>query len=197
MATKKQTPADEKLEKQDFDLFEALAAIDKKDYGYYDRLTEEQQKKFVPYMLTYWVSCVQKQKTEIQRYYVMSTNEIVNTHLFNEFVQKHPKLQWLMLCAASPGVGKMFHQYIPHIKASITSLREPAKQKDIKDYYGKVYKGLDDGTLDELAEAFIIENKKKYYLAKEFPSMKFTDLELLSKIINDDEIRNYEEQKGN
>ena len=35
MATKKQAiPQDEKLENQDFNLFEAIAALDKKDYGY-------------------------------------------------------------------------------------------------------------------------------------------------------------------
>ena len=33
------TPADEKFEKQDFNLFEAIAAIDKKDYGYYKKNT--------------------------------------------------------------------------------------------------------------------------------------------------------------
>ncbi len=38
------TPVDEKFEKQDFDLFEALNAIDNKDYEYFDRLTPEQQK---------------------------------------------------------------------------------------------------------------------------------------------------------
>jgi hypothetical protein len=52
MATKKTAiPADEKLENQDFNLFEAIAALDKKDYGYYYRLTPEQQRKFVPFML--------------------------------------------------------------------------------------------------------------------------------------------------
>ena len=40
MATKKNTPVDEKFEAQDFNLFDALTAMDKKDYGYYDRLTE-------------------------------------------------------------------------------------------------------------------------------------------------------------
>jgi len=34
---KAKVSADEKFEKQDFDLFEALSAIDNKDYGYYDR----------------------------------------------------------------------------------------------------------------------------------------------------------------
>ena len=49
------TPVDEKFEKQDFNLFEAIAAIDKKDYGYYDRLTTEQQRKFVPFMMVHWI----------------------------------------------------------------------------------------------------------------------------------------------
>lgn len=53
---KAKTPIDEKFEKIDFDLFEALAAIDRKDYGYYDRLTEEQQRKFSPYMMVRWMS---------------------------------------------------------------------------------------------------------------------------------------------
>jgi hypothetical protein len=48
MATKKiVTSGDEKFEKQDLDLFEVLAALDKKDYDFYDRLSIEQQKKFV------------------------------------------------------------------------------------------------------------------------------------------------------
>jgi hypothetical protein len=42
---KVKTPVDEKFEKQDFNLFEAITAIDKKDYGYYDRLTPEQTTK--------------------------------------------------------------------------------------------------------------------------------------------------------
>jgi hypothetical protein len=41
MATKKPaTPKDEKFEGQDFDLFEALSALDRKDYGYIESLTE-------------------------------------------------------------------------------------------------------------------------------------------------------------
>ena len=55
---KEKLSVDEKLEKQDFDLFEAITAIDKKDYGYYDRLTPEQQKKFVPFMMVHWISYI-------------------------------------------------------------------------------------------------------------------------------------------
>ena len=98
---KEKLSQDEKFEKIDFDLFDALAAIDRKDYSYYDRLTSEQQKKFVPFMLIHWVSAI-KGNSELQSYYLQSTEYHANKYLFNESVQKNPKLQWLMLCAASP-----------------------------------------------------------------------------------------------
>ena len=119
MATKKSTPVDEKFEAQDFNLFDSLTAMDKKDYGYYDRLTEEQQKKFVPYMMTHWMSAI-KGSGDVQGYYLRSVDYHANKYLFNEHVQKHPKLQWYMLCASSPGLGKQFHQWIPHLGSKVT-----------------------------------------------------------------------------
>ena len=110
---KQKTPTDEKFEKVDFDLFEALAAIDRKDYGYYDRLTEEQQKKFSPYMMVRWMSNM-KGSAALQQYHVLSVNEFANTHLFSEFVSKHPKLQWLLLTTVSPNMGKHRHEWMAY-----------------------------------------------------------------------------------
>ena len=45
---KEKVSADEKFQNQDFDLFEALNAIDKKDYNWYQKLSDDQKKKFVP-----------------------------------------------------------------------------------------------------------------------------------------------------
>lgn len=197
MAKKKQaTPKDEKFEKQDFNLFEALAALDKKDYNYYDRLTPEQQKKFVPFMMIHWMSAI-KSSGDLARYYVISTNEHANTYLFNESVMKHPKLQWYMLCASSPGLGKQFHQWIPHIKERVSKLREPAKAKDIKEYYKKIYKTAGANDLDLLSEVFVENHKRKMYLAERFPNMKFEDIELLGDIITDEDIDKYEQELGN
>ena len=89
---KEKLSADEKFTKQDFDLFEALTAIDKKDYSYFDKLTPEQQRKFVPFMLIHWVSAIKGNK-DLQSYYLQSTDYHANKYLFNENVQKHPKLQ--------------------------------------------------------------------------------------------------------
>lgn len=197
MATKKTaTPKDEKFEKQDFDLFEALDALDRKDYNYFDKLTEEQQKKFVPYMMTHWMSSV-KADGGIQGYYVMSTEYHANKHLFNEYVQKHPKLVWQMLCAASPGIGKKFHQWIPHLSVKISTLKESPKQKEVKDYFAKIYPKASEANLYAISEAFVEEHKKKVYLAKRFPDLKISDIEVLAQLVTDDDIREYERDLGN
>jgi hypothetical protein len=193
---KEKVQADEKFENQDFDLFQALIAIDKKDYGYYDRLTVEQQKKFVPFMMLHWVSAVNGGK-DIQSYYLQSTDYHANKYLFNENVQKHPKLQWLMLCSASPGVGKQFHQWIPHIKDKVAKLREKPKNKEIKEYYKKIYPRASDSDLTLLSERYVDQHRKKMYLANKFPTLKFDEIETLSGIITDQDIEDYEQDWGN
>ena len=196
MATKKNIPVDEKFVAQDFDLFDALTAMDKKDYEYYDRLTEEQQKKFVPYMMTHWMSAI-KGSGDVQGYYLRSVDYHANKHLFNEYVQKHPKLQWYMLCASSPGLGKQFHQWIPHLGSKVTSLKEPAKAKEIKEYYTKIYPKVDSDDIDEIAKAFVQEHKRKCYLAETYPNLKQSDIEVLSQLVTEEDIKQYEKDRGN
>jgi hypothetical protein len=193
---KEKLSADEKFEKVEFDLFDAIAAIDRKDYSYYDRLTPEQQKKFVPFMMLHWISAI-KGSEGLSRYYVMSTNEYANKYLFNENVMKHPKLQWLMLCSASPGMGKQFHQWIPHIRERVSKLKESPKTKEIKDYYKKIYPKSSDSDLNLVTEVFVDNHRKKMYIAAKFPEMKFDEIELLSEIITDEDIKKYEEAFGN
>ena len=193
---KEKLSADEKFEKVEFDLFDALAAIDRKDYSYYDRLTPEQQKKFVPFMMLHWISAI-KGSEGLSRYYVMSTNEYANKYLFNENVMKHPKLQWLMLCSASPGMGKQFHQWIPHIRERVSKLKESPKTKEIKDYYKKIYPKSSDSDLNLVTDVFVDNHRKKMYIAAKFPEMKFDEIELLSEIITDEDIKKYEEAFGN
>ncbi len=118
-------------------------------------------------------------------------------YMFNENVQKHPKLQWLMLCSASPGLGKQFHQWIPHIKMNVTKLKETAKVKDVKEYFKKVYPKTSDGDLTELSQAFVENQKRRMYLAERFPNMKYDEIELLSDLVTDQDIKRYEEDLGN
>lgn len=182
---------------KEFDLFDALAAIDTKQYDYYDSLSSEQQRKFIPFMLLHWVSAINSRNANLQTYYLHSTNYHANTYMFNEFIQKHPKLQWLMLVAASPGIGKQFHQWIPHIRDRVTKLKEVPKVKELKDYYKKIYKGTSDSILTELASETAKLYEKKVFLANEFTCMKHTDIALLAELITDADIDEYKSHCGN
>ena len=83
-----------------------MAAIDKKDRGFYNRLSPEQKKAFSAWMMMRYCSSVQGRDAAN---YIFMTNELVN-YQFME-VSKHPELQWLLLSAC--GVGKIqFHPYL-------------------------------------------------------------------------------------
>ena len=196
MATKKAAvSADEKFQNQDFELFPALAQIDAKNHLYYSTLTEEQQKKFVPYMLCHWTSSV-KAGGNLGAYYVMSTEFNANKYMFNEHVQNHPQLQWMMLCAASPGIGRQQHQWLPHMKEKVTQLKEPANKKDVKDYFSKIYKASPQ-VLDEIAEAYTHEQRHHHRLAKMYPELKIDDIKALAELVSEQDIENYERDSGN
>lgn len=196
MATKAKTPTDEKFTDQDVDLFQILLAIDKKDYGYYKKLTPEQQKKVALFILVHWTSAI-KGSTDLQQYYLQSVDYHANKYLFNENVMKHPELIWLMLCAASPGMGKQFHQWIPHIKQKVSLLQDEATLADMKTYYAKLYPKVPAADITELSKEFVREQKKKCYLAAVYPTMKLVDLEVVSALTTDEEIAQYEKDIGN
>jgi hypothetical protein len=196
MVTKAKTPVAEKFSNVDIDLFEVLAAIDKKDYGYYARLTPEQQKKVALVVLVQWAATI-KGSAELQGYYLRSVDFYANKYLFNENVMKHPELVWMMLCASSPGMGKQFHQWIPNISKNVALLIEPANLADAKKYFAKIYPKASTTDVAEVSKEFVIEQKRKCYLASIYPQMKHSDVETLSHLVSDAEIAQYEKDRGN
>lgn len=193
---KTKTPSEERFTDQDFNLFEALQALDRKDYGYYRRLTDEQRRKFNPYMLVKYLSS-STGRTEIQQFHVLSTNEIANTHLFNEFVGLHSELQWLMLCAASLGQGRQFHAWIPQIREAVVKLRDRATKKEIQEYFTKTYSKAASETVTEIAELYIAQQHRRCYLAEQFPDLKLDDIAVLADAVTDEDIEQYEKAQGN
>lgn len=188
------------LEKNDINLFEVLAAIDNKDYDYYDSLTPEQQKKIVPFQLIQWISSLQGNK-DLQSYYLQSTQYYANMYLVDYMISSrdhdHAKLQWLMLCATSPKVGKVYHKWIPKISEKVVLLKENAKLSDIKEYYQKVYTKASPQDIEEVSKEFVAVQKKKVALSKIYPTLKFDEIELLSTIVSNDELDQYERDSGN
>lgn len=195
-SSSKKVAADEKIEKQDFDLFKAIEMVDRKDYAWFSNLSDEQKKKFVPFMMLRWLSAV-KGNSVVNSYYVVSTDTNANKHMFNERVQQHPELQWLMLCAISPGLGKQFHQWIPQLSEKIGTLRERAKVKDVQEFFEKVYKGSSTELIKEYSKEFTQQQNKKYRLAELYPHLKLDDIETLANFISDSELDEYDNQSGN
>jgi hypothetical protein len=193
---KAKVAADEKFEQVEFSLFEAIAACDRKDYGWWDKLTAEQQKKFHPYVMLTFLSSVKASKA-LQEFHVISVNEMANKYALNEVVSKHPKLQWLMLCASTLGKGKQYHQWIPNLRPKVTKLLEAATQKEINEYYSKLYPNTDQSLIKEISEEYVKQHKRKVYLAEQFPNLKIEDIELLNDLVTNEEIKKYESDLGN
>ena len=194
-AKKSQVSSEDKFEQQDFDLFRAIEAVDRKDYQYFDTLTEEQRKRFVPYMMLHWISSV-KGARDLTAYYLMSTDLAANKHMFNEAVYNHPQLQWLMLCASSPGMGKQFHQYIPHLSSKIGQLRETVSKKEIVDYLNKIYKNDSADDIEAVADIMIQHINHKVKLATLYPEMKYGDVSVLAECVATEDIAQYESESG-
>lgn len=177
-----------------FDLFAALKALDKKDYDYYDKLTVEQKKKFAPYMMLMWMSTVTNQRH--QKDYLLQTNKIANRYFFNENIQKHPKLQWLMLCASSPLKGEQYHKWIPHIREKISKLQDTITADELSEYYKKIYPSADSELIQEIVSEHCKSHNTKVYIGQNFPNMKFDEIELLNKLVTDKDIEKHKQENG-
>lgn len=88
-----------------------MARFDLKDRDFYDDLSDEEKKKFSPYLMIQWGASVDG-PGELQAYYLMSANERLNKNFFDISTSKHKKLQWLMATTVSPGLGRQRHQWI-------------------------------------------------------------------------------------
>ena len=116
-----------------------MAQFDRKNRSFYDSLTDEERKKFSPYLMIRWGSSVGG-SADLQAYYVMSANERLNKHFFDVNTTQHKKLQWLMATTVSPDMGVQYHSWIAPKKKttnnkSMNFLRDQyphLKEDDIK-----------------------------------------------------------------
>jgi len=88
-----------------------MRMFDRKVRSFYDDLTEEERKKFSPFLMIRWGSAVEGSR-ELQEFYVIATNERLNKHFFNINTARHKKLQWLMATTVSPDLGTQRHSWI-------------------------------------------------------------------------------------
>ena len=126
------------------DIFNEMAKFDNKDREFFDCLSEEEKKKFSPFLMIRWGSCVEGD-ADLQAYYLMSTNERLNKNYFDISGTQHKKFQWLMATTVSPGLGKQRHNWIKQKK------RETANVKSEK-LLRELYPQCKDDEIELLAE---------------------------------------------
>jgi hypothetical protein len=119
-----------------------MRQLDAKNRDFYDELTPEERRKFSTFLMVRWGSAVDGNR-EIQEYYVQSVNHYLNKHFFT--MHRHPKLQWLMATAASPGMGVMRHNWIAPKK-------KEAGAGAIKKQLRELYPHFKDDEIDLMAE---------------------------------------------
>jgi hypothetical protein len=118
-----------------------MRQLDAKNRDFYDELTPEERKKFSTFLMVRWGSAVDGSQ-EIQEYYVQSTNHYLNKHFFT--MHRHPKLQWLMATAVSPGMGAQRHNWIAPKK-------KEAGASAIKKQLRELYPHFKDDEIDLMA----------------------------------------------
>ena len=119
------------------DIKRELAAVDQKNYKFYENLTEDEKKAFSPYVLMRYVSNVQGD-SDIQAWFVETTNEMVNKHHWT-LSKNHKELLWNLFAAT--GIGStFFHPYLAagkkektnKIEKLLAELHPAMKMSDVK-----------------------------------------------------------------
>ena len=118
-------------------LTEQLNAIDLRQYGWYDKLSEEERKSFNMYVLMRFISTGNS-----EFYHLMFANECVNLH-FN-VLNQNPSMQHRMLQAT--GMGRTSHGWIAPPK------KINSRNADIIDVIAPTHQHLSDDELDWLIE---------------------------------------------
>lgn len=119
------------------DIKRELNAVDRKNYDFYDSLTDEEKKAFSPYILMRYTSNVQGDR-DIQEWFLETTNEYVNKNHW-ELSKKHKPLLWKLFAATGAGVP-CYHPYLAagkkekanKIEKLLVELYPSMKMEDIK-----------------------------------------------------------------
>jgi len=133
-----------------------MLQFDRKNRAFFDELTEEEQKKFSPFLMVRWGADVQG-SAELQAYYLMSTNERLNKNFFDISTKDHKKFQWLLATTVSPGMGKQYHKWL--------AAKKKTSDNKAERFLAALYPHMRDDDIKLLAELNSKDDLKQ--LAKE------------------------------
>ena len=108
--------------KRALDLSRLLAAVDNKNYNFYDNLSTVELKEFSPYILMRYVSNVDSDDSDLQEWFIERTNELVNKNYFS-LGKDNEKLLWQLYAATGTGY-KTYHPYLPALKKEFNKIEK-------------------------------------------------------------------------
>jgi len=121
-----------------------MAQFDSKNRQFFDELTDEERKKFSPFLMIRYGSSVSGSR-DLQEFYLIATNERLNKRFFAINTTQHKKLQWLMATTVSPGLGNFRHNWI-------SPRKKESGSGTIRKQLAELFPDLKDDELDLLAE---------------------------------------------
>jgi len=121
-----------------------MAQFDSKNRQFFDELSEEERKKFSPFLMIRYGSSVSGSR-DLQEFYLIATNERLNKRFFAVNTTQHKKLQWLMATTVSPGLGTFRHNWIAPKKKESTNTA-------VRKQLAELFPHLKDDELDLLAQ---------------------------------------------
>lgn len=114
-----------------------MLAIDTKDRGWWDRLTDDERKKVGPWILMRYTSACKNSNQQFEEHYLEWTNELVNVN-FNS-LSHHPQLQIQLMQALGLGMS-MYHPWIAPGKKG--------KSNKLHQTFQKIYRHMNDDEID-------------------------------------------------
>ncbi len=111
--------------KHKLDIFTVLEQISTKNLNYYDALSEEEQKAFMPLVVMRWLSGTRNAR---QVYFL---NELVNPSVFS--LHKHKKFLYYLMTLCTTGSGQ---RYFWNKTLSKRSSAAPTVNATIREFFG-------------------------------------------------------------
>ncbi len=109
------------------DIFKVITELDKRNYNFFRNYDNDQYKELQPYTLLRWLSATQSYNDLDAEYYILSTNNLVNTYIFN--LSEHKELLLNLLCASGSG------KWVKHAWIPMKTNKVDKQDKVLKDFY--------------------------------------------------------------
>jgi hypothetical protein len=127
-------------------LADLFSAVNRKDRDWWERLTEEQRKKFASWLYSRYMSIVRHSNSDMHRYYVLSANTTLNKDL-SKLTKHHSKLIYLLMTTMANEFTRCDHQYIPPLKKNKSDKKTNNKMRVL----GELHPDSKDSDLETLA----------------------------------------------